>query len=672
MYGGAGAAGPWPEFAAGSTIAGYTLQDRIGQGGMAIVFRAVDGRLQRTVALKILAPSLASDESFRLRFIRESQSAAAVDHPNIIPVFGAGEEDGVLYLAMRYVPTGDAKKLVGRLGPLPADQVNMIITSVAAALDAAHAAGLVHRDVKPSNMLMDIRAGQADHVYLADFGITKDMTSTVTLTGTDQFLGTAEYAAPEQIQGGTVDARTDQYALAASAYELLAGQPPFRRDSTLAVLNAHLTGTMPPLSTRRPGLPPGVDAVLARGLAKEPRLRYRSCGEFAAALGAALGLIADQGLQPGRPRRPRRGALLAAAAGAAAVAGAAAAIMLPNHSSTPRASQSAKSTGTATAASSASATAPQTVQARGPGVWAIARSIAEAGSGARQVDSVAFSGDGTKLATGDKRGGAYVWSAATGRQISGLPLGGSRLFSVALSPDGTLAVTGTGTGAAFLYQAGTGKLVTRLTDPGARTANWVAFSPTGDAVAIADDNGDAYVWHVSGTGAALARTLRDPAGSGMWAVAFSPDGRELATTDFGGNAYLWNLAVEGPAPAQTFTVPGGQSVTAAAFTPDGKILVTGNMDGTTYLWNLASGTHTVITAPGTVWGLAVSAGNLLAIGDDDGSTYLWDLRTLTQVAVLRNPGSGSQGVGAVAFSPDGRMLAAGDTNGTTYVWASSG
>jgi serine/threonine-protein kinase len=635
---------------------------------MAVVFRAVDGRLQRTVALKILAPSLASDESFRLRFIRESQSAAAVDHPNIIPVFGAGEEDGVLYLAMRYVPTGDAKKLLTRSGSLSAAQANMIITSVAAALDAAHAAGLVHRDVKPSNMLMDIRDGQADHVYLADFGITKDMSAAVTLTGTDQFLGTAEYAAPEQIQGGTVDARTDQYALACSAYELLAGQPPFRRDSPLAVLNAHLSDRVPPLTTRRSGLPPGVDAVLTRGLAKEPRSRYRSCGEFAAALGAALGLTADQAAQPRRPWRPRPGLLLGAAAVVAAAAGAAAAIMLPHHTSALGAGRSTSPP----AIRSTSSPAKQTAQPRGPGPWTVARSIPEAGSGARQVDSVSFSGDGAELATGDKRGGAYVWSAATGRQIAGLPLGGSRLFSVALSPDGALAVTATGTGNGYLYQAATGKLIARLTNPGARTANWVAFSPAGDAVAIADQNGDAYVWQVSGTGAALTRTLPDPVRSGVWAVAFSPDGKELATTDFNGNTYLWNLGSASAAPAQSFAVPGGQPVTAVAFTRNGKILATGNMDGTTYLWNLASGTHTVITSPGSVWGLAVSTGNLLAIGDDDGSTYLWDLRTLTQVAVLPDPGSGGQGVGAVAFSPGGQLLATGDTNGTTYVWSHSG
>jgi serine/threonine-protein kinase len=681
MDGSAAASGSWPQFPAGATIAGYLLQDRIGQGGMAVVFRALDERLQRTVALKILAPSLASDESFRLRFIRESQSAAAVDHPNIIPVFGAGEEDGVLYLAMRYVPTGDAKKLVTAIGPLPVAQVSMIVASVAAALDAAHAAGLVHRDVKPSNMLIGIKADQADHVYLADFGLAKDMASAgITLTATDQFLGTVDYVAPEQIQGGTVDARTDQYALACSAYELLSGRPPFRRDTGLAVLNAHLSDKAPPLATRRLGLPPGVDEVLARGLAKESRFRYRSCGEFAAALAAALD-PRHQVSRSQRARRSRRGVLIAAAAAVAAVSGAAVAIMLQNHPAVSQARQSGGRNGIASGSRSASSTAKRptqsatgqsTAQLPGPGAWTIARSIRNAGGGARQVDSVAFSGDGATLATGDKRGGAYVWSAASGRRISELPLGGSRLFSVALSPDGSLAVTATGTGDAYLYQAATGAMITQLANPGARTADWVTFSPAGDAIAIADGNGDTYVWRVSGTGAALTRTISDPAGTGVWAAAFSPDGKELATTDFTGNAYLWNLAGGGTAPSQSFTVPGGQSVTAAAFTPDGKVLATGNMDGTTYLWNLATGTHTVITDPGTVWGLAISKDNLLAIGDSDGSTYLWDLRTGTQVATLRNPGSGSQGVGAVAFSPDGETLAAGDSNGTTYLWEHSG
>ncbi len=276
-------------FSAGSRIAGYRLKEQIGQGGMAVVFRAQDERLERQVALKILSPVLATDEAFRHRFIRESRSAAAADDPHIIPVFEAGDADGVLFIAMRYVPGGDVGALVNRLGPLPIARAAAIISGVASALDAAHAAGLVHRDVKPTNMLLDARAGRPDHVYLSDFGLTKGARSS-DLTGSDHFMGTLNYCAPEQIQGRRVDARTDQYGLACAAFALLSGRPPFSRDEDMAVLYAQLSAPPPRLTSRRPDLPPVVDDVLLRALAKAPEDRYASCGEFADALRMALGL----------------------------------------------------------------------------------------------------------------------------------------------------------------------------------------------------------------------------------------------------------------------------------------------------------------------------------------------------------------------------------------------
>src|SRR5580692_7027130 len=261
-------------FASGSRIAGYRLEEQIGQGGMAVVFRAQDERLQRQVALKVLSPALAADEAFRHRFIRESRSAAAVDDPHIIPVFEAG----------------DAGTLVHRQGPLPVARAATIISAVASALDAAHAAGLVHRDVKPANMLVDARPGRPDHVYLSDFGLTKGALSSASLTGTGHVLGTLNYCAPEQIQGRRVDARTDEYALACAVFALLTGEPPFPRDEGMAVLYAQLSMPPPRLTSRRTGLPPAVDDVVLQALAKAPEGRYASCGEFADALRMALGM----------------------------------------------------------------------------------------------------------------------------------------------------------------------------------------------------------------------------------------------------------------------------------------------------------------------------------------------------------------------------------------------
>jgi Protein kinase domain len=283
---------PWEEshFRPGSRIGKYVLEQQIGHGGMAVVFRARDDQLGRPVALKIMAPSVASDVEFRQRFVRESKAAAAVDDPHIIPVFEAGDSAGVLFIAMRYVVGGDVRSLLAHEGPLSVDRACAILVSVASALDAAHAAGLVHRDVKPGNMLMDVRKGRPDHVYLADFGLTKATSGAVTLTGTGRFLGTADYAAPEQIRGQRVDGRADQYALACVAVQMLTGQTPFPRDEVMAVLAAHEFESPPPLSARRPGLPAELDAVLGRALAKSPSDRYDSCGDFTAAFQHAAGV----------------------------------------------------------------------------------------------------------------------------------------------------------------------------------------------------------------------------------------------------------------------------------------------------------------------------------------------------------------------------------------------
>ncbi len=290
-------------------MGGYRLEERIGQGGMAVVFRAHDERLGRTVALKVLAPALAADEGFRQRFIRESRAAAQVDDPHIIPVFEAGEAGPVLFIAMRYAGGGDVRSLVLRRGPLPAGRVAAIVSPVASALDAAHAAGLVHRDVKPANMLLDTRPGRPDHVYLSDFGLSKEAFGSAGLTGTGQFLGTVDYAAPEQIGGQVVDGRADQYALGCTAFEMLCGQPPFRRELGMAALMAHLHDPPPAVSSLRPGLPAGLDEVFARVLAKSPQNRFADCRQFADALRTALGLgpydadqADDAGLAGGHPQ----------------------------------------------------------------------------------------------------------------------------------------------------------------------------------------------------------------------------------------------------------------------------------------------------------------------------------------------------------------------------------
>jgi serine/threonine protein kinase len=287
----------------GSRIASYQIVEQIGRGGMAVVYRARDIRLDRWVALKVLAPDLARDPTFRQRFIRESRAAAAVDHPNIIPIFEAGEADGVLFIAMRYVGGPDVRSLIDQAGPLPTARAIGLVTQVASALDAAHAHGLVHRDVKPANMLLNQRSetGTADHVYLSDFGVSKRSETTSNLTMTGQLVGTLDYLAPEQVEGGPVDGRADVYSLACAAFEMLSGTPPFQRDQGLAVLWAQLSAPPPALTTWRPDLPPAVDQVMAKALAKAPSDRYDTCLGFASALQGACGLRAGTGVSSPAP-----------------------------------------------------------------------------------------------------------------------------------------------------------------------------------------------------------------------------------------------------------------------------------------------------------------------------------------------------------------------------------
>ncbi|MEU9120915.1 serine/threonine-protein kinase [Streptomyces sp. NPDC048506] len=273
----------------GRRIATYLLQDEIGRGGMAVVYRAQDTELGRTVAVKLLAPEFARDDTFRRRFTHESRVAAAIDHPNIVPVFAAGEAEGLLYIAMRYVPGQDLAALLERDGRLPLETACRIALQVASALDAAHAHELVHRDVKPGNILIDegTDSDRPEHVYLTDFGLTKRSLSLTGFTRTGQFVGTLDYVAPEQISSRPVDGRCDVYSLGCVVFEMLTGAPPFRRDDELALLWAHQYDPPPALTELRPDLPPTVDEVMARSLAKGPEQRYETCRGFVEALRTA-------------------------------------------------------------------------------------------------------------------------------------------------------------------------------------------------------------------------------------------------------------------------------------------------------------------------------------------------------------------------------------------------
>jgi serine/threonine-protein kinase len=274
----------------GTEWAGYRLRAVLGRGGMSTVYKAEHPRLGSTVALKVMAPELASDDIFRTRFLEESRTAAALNHPNVIPIYDMGPCEDLLFLAMRYVAGADMRAMLRAQRTLAPDRALFLIEQTARALDAAHRRGLVHRDVKPGNILVE-RADDnddPDHVYLADFGITKHVTSRSGLTSTGQLMGTIDYVAPEQIQARPVDGRTDLYSLGCVMYECLTGSVPFVKDIDAAVLWAHVEEVPPMPSALQPELPRAIDDVIMRALAKEPADRYGSCRELVTEAQSAL------------------------------------------------------------------------------------------------------------------------------------------------------------------------------------------------------------------------------------------------------------------------------------------------------------------------------------------------------------------------------------------------
>jgi outer membrane protein assembly factor BamB/predicted Ser/Thr protein kinase len=283
----------------GSEIAGYRIVSLLGQGGMGTVYVAEQTSPRRKVVLKLLRHDLSEDDAFRRRFIHESEAAASTEHPNIVPIYSSGEADGVLYIAMRYVEGEDLRHRLAREGRVPADRAVEIVSQVASALDAAHRRGLVHRDVKPGNILLD----EHGNGYLTDFGLIKRSEVSTGITKTGQFMGSIEYCAPEQIRGEEVDGRADVYSLGCVLFECLAGQPPFKRDTEIATLYAHLE-QRPPQLPASASASKELDRVLAKAMTKRSSERYPTAGEFARAARRALGVTSGE--RETVPRRDRR------------------------------------------------------------------------------------------------------------------------------------------------------------------------------------------------------------------------------------------------------------------------------------------------------------------------------------------------------------------------------
>ena len=275
------------EFPIGATFAEHVIRGVAGRGGMGIVYRAMHLPLKREVALKVIAPGATTDEEFRMRFRHEFEAAASIQHPNVIPIYHAGEHDGLLFVTMRYVDGDDLARLVAAETRLEPVRSAMLIGQVAAALDAAHERGLVHRDVKPANILVET-SGDLEHALLTDFGLTKSLQSDTKVTKTGTVIGTFDYTAPEQLDSRPVDARTDVYALGCVLFQMLTGRVPYPRDSLGATLFAHFDAVPPSVTALVHDVPEALDRVIATALAKDPRDRYQSAGDLARAALAAV------------------------------------------------------------------------------------------------------------------------------------------------------------------------------------------------------------------------------------------------------------------------------------------------------------------------------------------------------------------------------------------------
>jgi serine/threonine-protein kinase len=589
----------------GSRVAGYVIEEQVGAGGMAVVFRARDETLGRLAAVKVLAPALAADEQFRARFLRESRSVAAVDEPHIVPVYAAGEADGVLYIATRFVSGGDLAGLLRRVGgPLAPERAVALIAQVAAALDAAHAVGLVHRDVKPANVLIENVPGRPEHVYLSDFGLSKAATSETGLTASGVFMGTPDYSAPEQITGKpAVSARTDQYALACVAFSLLTGTVPYPREDSIATLFAHAKDPVPALTAVRPELPRAIDSVLARGMAKAPAERYASCGELAEALRAALVPAADAAAvasppaarrgparftpapsvtNPGRPApgepatvpvesvpvasepgafawtgpaqppRGRRTAVIAGSAAAAVLvaAGIGAALVLPGSSSTSGQTDAGVTSPASAAAAARPTVAPSSPQATAANVRVTTVALhVPNGDG---LQSPVFSTDG-KLVAVDNITEVVVVNAVSGKVLTTLPLPGNisvPQYAFSTNNKTLTAVDSSAPGGVYRWNLSTGQGYSPMAMPSASAGDATAtLSADSSTMAVTDAARTGVdVWDVA-TGTRIAE-LADPDGavitpvgsSFAGAISLDEDGRIATVADPRGNVYVWSVS----------------------------------------------------------------------------------------------------------------------------------
>lgn len=708
----------------GSRVAGYVVEERVGVGGMAVVYRARDEVLGRLVAVKVLSPALAADEEFRVRFLRESRAVAAVDEPHIVPVYGAGEADGLLYIASRFVAGGDLTRLQRAAGePLAPARAADLVSQVAAALDAAHATGLVHRDVKPGNILVERLPGRPEHAYLSDFGLSKSTSSTTGLTATGRFMGTPDYCAPEQITGEAVDGRADQYSLACVGFSLLAGAVPFSRADTLAVLFAHVNSPAPSVTAVRPDLPPVVDAVLAKAMAKHPAARYESCGAFAQALRGALGFATPAFQEPqaaslpavtvaalpgyqetataGRPGqadtavhgsgatsvqawRPWDSAAPAGGAPSPRGAGTTAAPdgtrpwppgqdpVLPGPGKAPardRRPSRRKArliAGSAVAAVLAAAGAIAGVALSGQHGGAASASLVAtlAAPGGAPMSDAFFSADGRYVAAAGTASDAYVWNAVTRQRPRVLSVAANdRAQPVGFSPDDrTLYVMDATDDQLYDLDIATGQALHRYFLPAG-----VTWGDTWDSSVLGVVKPDGAVGEYTMATGRLYAQVRNPGTSPVEAVRPDGDGRFILISDEDGLSYLVSAPSGDVVGTFRYRYAGAATVYPAISLNGSTVYVPGGPKGAAKLWDRA--TDSYVTPGGAGWpvpdnGVNFSTDGTFVVTSPRAASDLvdtWDVATRAHVATVTVPGSGNEEL--LSVSPGAaEILATGPDN----------
>ncbi len=656
----------------------YEVIELIARGGMGIVLKAIDEKLGRTVCLKVLAPQIAAHATARQRFMREAQAAAAVHSPHVVPIHAVCESEGLIYIVLEYVAGQSLQHHITGHGPLPIDDVIRIGRDVATGLAAVHALGLVHRDVKPGNILLDAATGLA---RLTDFGLARAVDDT-SITREGVIGGTPEYMSPEQARGRAVDHRSDLFSLGSVLYLMVTGSLPFEADGSLATLKRICDDAPPPLETLRPDIPSGLAALIRRLHAKRPADRPASAKEVAQALSSldpcCFPRVAGQPCcerVPDAQTQPSRGdsGLGYLAAGAVALACALCLIGLwqviirvkgpdgqmteiqPPAGATVQLQQNGREV--ATVKNLATGSEFRTLDGHPSKVW-----------------NVAFAGNGRALSAGADNW-VRVWDVESGKEIQRFDGHSCFVYALAVAPDGRLALSGSGSAlgakddvdwSVCLWEIESGKELKRLAGRGVGVTS-VAFSRDGKQAVIAFYEGSVLLMDVE----TWTETKRFQTHQGLWSVCLAPDGRHVLTA--GGQAgvaevRLWNVA-DGKL-VRRFV---GHKFGAwhAVFLPDGRSLLSAGQDETLRLWNTETGQQLgIFRHQGQVLRAAVTADGHFAlagawVGPGRHNLRLFQLDPAEETQVFQGH---SIPLNAVALSPDGQWGLAGGNDGSLRLW----